>query len=82
MKKRKTIVKYPSRAKEICYHIVNSLLSGALVLLGAFTTSQEINLEGLFFASIMAGIVAITKFKDFWDSEKSEYTHTVFHFVG
>lgn len=58
--------------KEIIWNIVNSLLAGALVLLGAFTTGH-ITLESFWIALIAALIVAVTQFKDYWISEKDEY---------
>lgn len=61
--------------KEIIYHIINSLLAGALVLLGSFTTAKAINSEALFIAGVTTGIVIISKFKEYWDGEASEYKH-------
>ena len=80
--KPKQVIKYPSKKMEATWHIVNSVLSGALVLLGSFATTGEIESKGLLVAGATAGIVAFTKFKDFWDSEKEEYTHKFLHFVG
>lgn len=45
--------------------IVTSLLSGSLVFLGAFSDGN-ITETGVIIAFVAAGVVAITKFKDFW----------------
>lgn len=68
--------------KEIIYHVINSLLAGALVLLGSFTTAKAFTLEGLFFAFVTTSIVIISKFKEYWDSEKKDYTTKCFNFVS
>lgn len=68
--------------KEIFYHIINAGLSGALVLLGSFATTGEIESRGILFAVATAMIVAITKFKEYWDGEKSEFSNHVFNFIG
>jgi hypothetical protein len=54
-------------------------LAGGLVLLGSFTTG-EITKEGLIFAIIASAIVILSKFKEYWDGEKSEYAK-VFNFI-
>ena len=61
-----------SQAKEIVWNIVNSLIAGVLVLLGALTDGQ-ITKQGLFIACVAGGIVAFTQFKDFWATERKEY---------
>ena len=65
---------------EITWNIVNSLLAGGLVFLGACTTGS-ITLQGAIAALVAAGIVAITKFKDYWGKEESEYTSKLFTFI-
>jgi hypothetical protein len=50
--------------KEITWHIVNSLLAGALVFLGACTSgglTQDSVLAGI----LAAALVAVTKFYDY-----------------
>ena len=70
--------------EEIIYNIINSLLSGFLVFLGAFTTG-EINGEIIGIALATSLIVAITKFKDYWASKpkfkKNCVSCHLFHFV-
>lgn len=67
--------------KEILWNIINSLLAGALVLFGAFSTGS-ISWESFLIAFGASAIVAITQFKDYWSSEKPEYCNTkLFSFV-
>lgn len=60
-----------AQRKQIFWNIVNSLLAGALVLVGSCSTG--ISLESLGIASAAALAVAITKFSTFWNEEKEEY---------
>jgi hypothetical protein len=74
MKKTKRSIK-----KEIAYHVVNALIAGLLIFLGSLTTGK-ITLEGVFYSIVTAAIVALAKFKEFWDGEESKFK--VFHFIG
>ena len=65
---------------EIIWNIVNSLLAGGLVFLGA-CSSGSITLRGVIAALVAAGIVAITKFKDYWAKEQGEYSSKLFTFI-
>ena len=69
-----------SQKKEIIYNIVNAVLAGGLVLLGSLSNG-ELTLKGFCFAAIAAGIVIITKFKEYWKGEQDEYTSKLFNFV-
>ena len=62
--------------KEIFYHIINSLLAGLLVLLGSFADG-DLSWKGFLFALFASAVIAIQKFKDYWDSEKSEYMNKI-----
>jgi len=77
---------FKSNKDEIKYNIINSLLAGALVFLGAFTTSGfKISAESLALAIATASIIALTKFKDYWATQEGEYknsTTKLFHFIG
>jgi len=65
---------------EIMWNIINSVLAGSLVLLGSLTAGS-FTLNGIL-ASILAGsIVAVSKFKNYWDGEKGEYSTKAFTFV-
>ena len=69
-----------SQKKEIIYNIVNAVLAGGLVLLGSLSNG-ELTSKGFCFAAIAAGIVIITKFKEYWEGEQDEYTSKLFNFV-
>lgn len=64
-----------SQKQEIIYNIINSLLAGALVLLGS-CADGEISQRGFIIALVAAGIVAITQFKNYWDAEAKDYKCT------
>lgn len=53
---------------QIISQLVSSILAGLFVLLGAFTDG-EITQKSLIFAFIAASLVAVSNFKDFWNSE-------------
>lgn len=65
---------------EIVWHIVNSLLAGALVLLGSLT-SGSITKQGFMAALIASLIVILTKLRDYWSAEEKEYTTKLFNFI-
>ena len=60
--------------------IVTSLLSGALVFFGAFSTGY-IDLTSIVAAISAAAIVAITKFRDFWNSQPEDERRELFTFI-
>ena len=80
---------------KITVNIINSVLAGALVLFGAFSTG-EITRKGLIIAIATAFIVAITQFKDFFTSyalskeetkhrqnyDNANTTHKLFNFIN
>ena len=60
------------QCKEILWNVVNSLLAGFLVFIGAFSDGQLSQQEALI--SLGAALaIAVTQFKDYWKSEESEY---------
>jgi hypothetical protein len=78
MKKKDCIITKQNK-KEIMYNLINSFLAGGLVFLGSFTNG--FSKEGVIFALIAFGIVALTKFKNYWDGEVGEYSNKLFTFV-
>lgn len=67
---------------EIMYNLINSLLAAALVLIGSFSAG-EISKETITVAAISAIIVFVVQFKNYWESQKGEYsTIKLFNFVG
>jgi hypothetical protein len=79
MKKKDCLIDSKQK-KEIVYNLINGFLAGFLVLLGSFSTG-ELTAKGIFFSVVASLIVVITKFKEYWDGEKNEYTSKVFSFV-
>jgi hypothetical protein len=73
MKKKDCLIR-KNQKKEIIYNVVNSLLAGALVLLGSFSVG-EITLKGFCFAALASLAVAVGQFKNYWESEKKEYSN-------
>jgi hypothetical protein len=68
--------------REILYNIVNSLLGGFLVLLGALSAG-ELTSKSICAAIVASLIVAVTQFKRYWELEAPEYSAKVlFGFVG
>ena len=67
--------------REIIWNIVNSCLAAGLVTLGALSDG-DISMKGFLFALVAGAGVMITKFKDYWDSEKKEYCSPMFTFIG
>ena len=58
--------------KEIMWNIINSLLAGTLVFVGAFSTGH-IDKTAILVAISTSLVIAISKFRDYWISEQSEY---------
>jgi hypothetical protein len=69
-----------SNKDEIVYNLINSVIAGSLVFLGACATG-DITLRGIFVAFAVAGIVAVTKFKDYWATQEKEYSKKLFTFI-
>ena len=66
--------------KQIFWNIVNSLLAGALVILGS-CASGGLTWESFGLAVVAGLTVAVTKFKSFWEKEEGDYTK-IFSFVA
>ena len=65
---------------EIIWNFVNSGLAGFLVFLGA-CADGNLTWKGIGMALIAGALVIATKFKEYWMSEKSEYTKRIFNFM-
>ena len=70
-----------SQKNEILWNIINSGLAGALVLLGSFADGT-ITSRGVIVALAAAGIIAFTKFKDYWKTQEGKYTYKLFTFIA
>lgn len=66
---------------EIEWNLINAGLSGLLVLLGAWS-GGGLTWQAVGTAIVAALIVMATKFKNYWDGEKGEYSTKVFNFIG
>ena len=64
---------FKKNKNEIVYNIINSLIAGSLVFLGALANGS-ITTQGILFAIGAAGTVAIVKFQHYWDGERGEYS--------
>lgn len=69
-----------SQKLEIVWNIINSLLAGALVFVGACTTGS-ISLNSLGVAAAASLAVALTKFYEYWKKEEGEYCTKLFSFI-
>lgn len=58
--------------KEIFYNLINSAIAFSLVFFGSLTTGQ-VTITSLIASIAAAAIVAITKFKKYWENEEKEY---------
>lgn len=71
--------KQTSQVKEIMWNVINSLLAGGLVLLGSFTNG--FSREGMVLAIIASGIIAVSRFKEYWAQEEQEYKCYTINFI-
>lgn len=63
---------------EIIWNIINSLIAGALVFLGAVAGAGfKFSFEGFAISIATALVVALTKFKDYWTTQEGEYQSIV-----
>jgi hypothetical protein len=77
--------------KQIFWNVINSVLSGLLVFAGAaagevadhgFSAAALPELStGLILAVCTSIVVALTKFKDFWDGEKKDFAVNMFNII-
>lgn len=74
--------------KEIWYNIINSLIAGGLVFFGSLTTilankdlCWETFLIGIGLSVCTSAVVAIQKFKSYWESEEKEYKSNLLNFL-
>lgn len=69
-----------SEAKEILWNVINSMLAGALVLVGAFSDGA-ITMQGIIIAAMASAGVALNMFKEYWTAQKDEYKAILFRFI-
>jgi len=71
---------FEENKNEIIWNLINSVLAGGLVFVGAFADGNITRIE-LIISAAASLIVLITKFKDYWTSQESEYSKKVFKFL-
>lgn len=81
-------MKKPTQSQEIMWNIINSALAGAISFISAMlsvvsTESYEPHqlLTAFMIAIGTSLLVAIYKFKDFWDGERTEYQRRILNFI-
>ena len=66
---------------QIKWNIVNSLLAGCLVMLGSLSTGTFTK-QSILIAIVAGGVIAVTKFRDFWASTEKVYKGScLFEFI-
>lgn len=71
-----------SRNKDqIFWNLINSAIAGSISFFSALLAVGEINARVIFIAFAASALVAIQKFKHFWDGEKDEYVGKSFNFL-
>jgi len=78
MANKKTPLK--DNRNEIIYNLINSGIAGALVFAGSLAAGS-ITLQGICAAVGASLVVALTKFREYWASEKKEYITSIFNFI-
>lgn len=71
---------FRNNSDEIGWNLINAALAGLLVFLGAFA-SGNISLQACATAAVAALIVAVTKFRDYWSTQQSEFRFNLFNFI-
>lgn len=65
---------------EILWHLINSGLAGALVVLGSLA-GGDLTFRGVALGVIAGFVVMVTKLKEYWASERGEYCSKAFVFI-
>lgn len=80
MVKAETPIISNENKREIFWNIINALLAGGLVFMGAFMDGglSRADLIASFGAST---IVFLSKLNEYWNSERKEYSNKVFNFI-
>lgn len=71
---------FKSNADEIGWNIINSALAGVLVFLGAIA-SGNFTFQAFAVSLVAALIVVVTKFRDYWSTQESEFRRNMFNFL-
>lgn len=79
MAKKKTKSPFFKNKNEIIWNIVNALIAGSLVFVGAFADGG-ITKTGFFIALVASIGVILIKFRDYWTKQEGEYAK-IFNFI-
>ena len=71
---------FQNNKNEIKYNLINSGIAGLLVFVGSFADGQ-ITPTGIGAAIAAALLAGVIKFKDYWGTQKSEYTNKLLNFI-
>ncbi len=75
--------KWKTKKGETKWHIINSLLAGALVMLGSFTSANRIiDADSIIVALIVSAIVIVTKLREYSDVRLNRYAKSFFSIAG
>lgn len=62
------------------YNFINAFLGGFIFFLGAISDGN-VTAKGVLGALIVSFSIVAVKFKEYWDSEKAEYSAKVLNFI-
>ena len=71
---------FDKNKNEIFYNLINSALAGGMVFLGTLADGH-ITLPEVLASMGAAGVIALIKFRDYWNGEKKEYSSKLFSWV-
>ena len=66
---------------EIIWNCINAGLAGGISLFSAFAAVGNFTSRVFFVAICSSIVVALIKFKDYWDGERKEYQKNIFNFL-
>lgn len=74
---------FKENKNEIKYQVINSVLAGALPLLGALANGGNLTIAGLITAGVIGVSAGLLQFKDYWTSQSKEYSRKgqLFNFI-
>lgn len=65
---------------EIKYHLINSLLAGGMVFVGAIADGK-VSKHEIMASFGAAALIAFIKFKEYWAEQKGEYATNLFTWI-
>lgn len=80
MKKKCFLTK--KERKEIFYNVINTLLLTTIAFISGVVAVEAVTFRVVFVSLLMGFIVGLTKFKEYWDGEKTEYSTKLFTVVS